>query len=43
MQAAYATAMLYTRHHDEGNKDHRKALGWINQAIAFAQTTDDPR
>jgi tetratricopeptide (TPR) repeat protein len=42
MQAAYATAMLYTRHHDEARQDHRKALGWINQAIAFATAIDDP-
>ena len=42
MQAAYATAMLYTRHHDDTRKDHRKAMGWINQAIAFAQMMDDP-
>ncbi len=36
MQAAYATAMLYTRHHDEERRDHRRALGWINEAIAIA-------
>jgi tetratricopeptide (TPR) repeat protein len=42
MQAAYATAMLYTRHHDEERKDHTKALGWINQAIAFANAMQDP-
>jgi len=28
--------MLYTRHHDEGRRDHDRALGWINQAIAIA-------
>jgi tetratricopeptide (TPR) repeat protein len=43
MQAAYATAMLYTRHHDDTHKNHRKAMGWINQAIAFARTLDDPK
>ncbi len=36
MQAAYATAMLYTRHHDQERRDHRHALGWINEAIAIA-------
>lgn len=42
-QAAYATAMLYTRHHDGKRKDHEKALAWINQAIAFATQIADPR
>lgn len=36
MQAAYATAMLYTRHHDEERRDHRRALGLINEAVAIA-------
>lgn len=35
-QAAYATAMLYTRHHSPDRLNHRKALGWINEAIAIA-------
>ena len=35
-QAAYGIAMLYTRHHGEERRDHHRALGWINQAIAFA-------
>ncbi|GIG69548.1 tetratricopeptide repeat protein [Phytomonospora endophytica] len=35
-QAAYATAMLFTRHHEPEDRDHRRAKGWINQAIAFA-------
>lgn len=35
-QAAYATAMLYTRHHDPDRRDHQKAKGWINQAMAFS-------
>lgn len=43
MQAAYATAMLYTRHHDEPHRDHQLARGWINQAIAFASQIQDPR
>ena len=41
-QAAYATAMLYTRHFGEERRDHHRALGLINQAIAFATTTADP-
>jgi len=36
MAVAYATAMLYTRHHDEARRDDGRALGWINQAIAIA-------
>ncbi|MDI1461281.1 tetratricopeptide repeat protein [Catellatospora sp. KI3] len=35
-QAAYATAMLYTRHHEPERRDHQKAKGWINQAMAFS-------
>jgi tetratricopeptide (TPR) repeat protein len=42
MQAAYATAMLYTRHHEDARKDHRKALGWINEAIAIARRIGEP-
>ena len=41
MQAAYATAMLYTRHHDDEQRDDERALGWINQAIAIAQLLPD--
>lgn len=40
MQAAYATAMLYTRHYED-RRDHRRALGWINQAIAIAVVYPD--
>ncbi len=36
MQVAYATGMLYTRHHDVGHRDHRRAKGLLHQAIAFA-------
>jgi tetratricopeptide (TPR) repeat protein len=43
MQAAYATAMLYTRHHAEGVRDDDRALGWINQAIAIARLLPDAR
>ncbi|HEX4091896.1 MAG TPA: tetratricopeptide repeat protein [Trebonia sp.] len=43
MQAAYATAMLYTRHHDEEERDHDRALGWIHEAIAIAGLLPDPK
>lgn len=36
MQVAYATGMLYTRHHEPDRKDHYKAKGLLNEAIAFA-------
>ena len=36
MLAAYATAMLYTRHLPEDRRDHRLARAWVNQAIAIA-------
>jgi tetratricopeptide (TPR) repeat protein len=39
--AAYATAMLYTQHHGLERKDHRRALGLVNQAIAFAKQLPD--
>ncbi|MEV0006206.1 tetratricopeptide repeat protein [Micromonospora sp. NPDC050980] len=35
-QAAYATAMIYTRHRDRDQRDHVRARAWINQAIAIA-------
>jgi len=41
MQAAYATAMLYTRHHGEDGRDDDRALGWINEAIAIARLLPD--
>ncbi len=40
--AAYETAMLYARHHDQSRRDPVAAQPWINQAIAFAQTLQDP-
>ena len=43
MQAAYATAMLYTRHHPEQVRDNRRARGWIHEAIAIASTFPDPK
>ncbi len=36
MSAAYATAMLYTRHYADGQKDDDVARRWMNEAIAFA-------
>lgn len=42
MQAAYATAMLYTRHYEDERRDHEAALRWINLAIAIASLIDDP-
>jgi len=42
MQAAYATAMLYARHHDDVRKDYGKAMGWINQGIAISRLLPDP-
>lgn len=41
MQAAYATAMLYTRHHSKEKKNHRLAKAWINEAIAIATLIPD--
>ncbi len=43
MQAAYATAMLHTRHFEAGRRDHQVARGWVNQAIAFARWHPDPK
>lgn len=42
-QAAYATAMLYTRHHRDEQKNHRKAMGLINESIAFSRQLSDPQ
>lgn len=36
MQAAYATAMLYTRHYEDERRDHEAALRWINEAIGIS-------
>ncbi|MFF7951748.1 tetratricopeptide repeat protein [Streptomyces griseorubiginosus] len=43
MQAAYATAMIYTRHLGEEQRDHERARRWINQGIAFASQLPDPK
>ncbi|MCX7570775.1 tetratricopeptide repeat protein [Tumebacillus sp. DT12] len=40
-QVAYATAMLYTRHH--ANRDHETARQWIEKAISYAQTIEDEK
>ncbi|WP_431923566.1 tetratricopeptide repeat protein [Micromonospora wenchangensis] len=43
MQAAYATAMIYTRHLETGKRDHRKARAWCNAAIAYARLAPNPQ
>ncbi|WP_395297938.1 tetratricopeptide repeat protein [Kitasatospora hibisci] len=43
MQAAYATAMLHTRHFDAERRDHQLARSWVNQAIAFAKWHPEPK
>lgn len=42
MQAAYATAMLYTRHYEDERRDHEAAVRSINLAIAMATMLEDP-
>lgn len=41
LQAAYATAMLYTRHFTDERRDHRRALAWINESIAISTLLPD--
>ncbi|WBB80071.1 tetratricopeptide repeat protein [Micromonospora sp. WMMD882] len=41
MQAAYATGMIYTRHLETGERDHRQARAWCNAAIAYARLAPD--
>jgi tetratricopeptide (TPR) repeat protein len=43
MQCAYATAMLYTRHHRTERRDFTIAKGWMNEAIGIAQLLRDPK
>lgn len=43
MQAAYATAMLYTRHFVEDRRNHMLAKGWINEAIGIASLIPDAK
>jgi len=42
-QAAYATAMLYTRHLDADKRNQRLARVWSNIAIALTSAIADPR
>ncbi|MEU9336321.1 tetratricopeptide repeat protein [Streptomyces sp. NPDC048290] len=42
MQAAYATAMILTRHLPGEAQDHAEARRWANTAIAFAHWIPDP-
>ena len=37
MQAAYATAIISTKHHTPEQRDHQLAKGWLQEAMAFAQ------
>jgi tetratricopeptide (TPR) repeat protein len=41
MQAAYATAMLHTRHFEPEQRDHVLARAWANEAIAIANILPD--
>jgi len=41
MQAAYATAMLYTRHH--ASRDHGIARQWMEKALAYAAKIGDEK
>lgn len=43
MQAAYATSMLYTRHHEPARLNLHVARRWIQEAIAIAQLLPDPK
>lgn len=42
-QLAYATAMIYTRHLRPERRDHHRAMGWINEAIAISSLFTDRR
>ncbi|GIH26994.1 hypothetical protein Aph01nite_53040 [Acrocarpospora phusangensis] len=41
--AAYATAMLLTRHHDPGRRDVEQARAWINEAVTITRLLPDRR
>lgn len=43
MGAAYATAMLYTRHYEKNKIDHDRGRALVNQAIAIASLLPDPK
>jgi tetratricopeptide (TPR) repeat protein len=42
MNICYSQAMLYTRLYQADHKDHRKALAYVNTAIALASQLPDP-
>ncbi|MGH3191706.1 MAG: hypothetical protein ACRDPY_29740 [Streptosporangiaceae bacterium] len=42
IQSAYGQAMLYTRFYDSARRDHRRALAWINTAIALSSLRTAP-
>ncbi len=42
MNFSYALAILFTRLHAPDHKDHRRALGHVNTAIAIAGQLEDP-
>ena len=39
--AAYATAMLYARYHEPGDRDYAKARAWVNESLAIASLLPD--
>jgi tetratricopeptide (TPR) repeat protein len=43
IQAAYMTAMNYTRHRGSRQRNHQQARAWINVARAIAQGIADPQ
>lgn len=43
MQAAYATAMLYTRHFAQERRNYLLARGWVNEAIGIASLIPNPK
>ncbi|HEY1353996.1 MAG TPA: tetratricopeptide repeat protein [Ktedonobacteraceae bacterium] len=43
IQAAYMTAMNYTRHRGPRQRNHQQARAWINVARAIAQGSADPQ
>lgn len=40
MSAAYGRAMVYTRYLEPERRDHRKAKGWVNTAVALSRLAD---
>lgn len=41
MGTAYATGILLTRHYPEDRRDHHRARGWLNEALAIASLMPD--